>query len=123
MMMVLKIISYFTKYSDILKWLITITVFVHGNPKNYLAKINKSPATANNIPNISLDYLGAKMRVRFNGSYLKQDKIIHAHDTVVTVYIVYDTNKNFNINNYWTLENFLFGADKLTKTINKTNIF
>ena len=113
--MVLKIISYFTKYSDVLKGLITITVFVHGNLKNYLTKIIKSPATVNNILNVSLDCLGAKMRVRFNGSYLKQDKIIYAHKTIVTVYIVYERNKSFNINSYPTLENCLFGADKLTK--------
>ena len=115
MIMVLKIISYFTKYSDVLKGLITITVFVHGNLKNYLTKIIKSPATVNNILNVSLDYLGAKMRARFNGSYLKQDKIIYAHKTIVTVYIVYERNKSFNINSYPTLENCLFGADKLTK--------
>ena len=115
MIMVLKIISYFTKYSDVLKGLITITVFVHGNLKNYLTKIIKSPATVNNILNVSLDCLGAKMRVRFNGSYLKQDKIIYAHKTIVTVYIVYERNKSFNINSYPTLENCLFGADKLTK--------
>ena len=115
MIMVLKIISYFTKYSDVLKGLITITVFVHGNLKNYLTKIIKSPATVNNILNVPLDYLGAKMRVRFNGSYLKQDKIIYAHKTIVTVYIVYERNKSFNINSYPTLENCLFGADKLTK--------
>ena len=113
--MVLKIISYFTKYSDVLKGLITITVFVHGNLKNYLTKIIKSPATVNNILNVSLDCLGAKMRVRFNGSYLKQDKIIYAHKTIITVYIVYERNKSFNINSYPTLENCLFGADKLTK--------
>ena len=115
MIMVLKIISYFTKYSDVLKGLITITVFVHGNLKNYLTKIIKSPATVNNILNVSLDCLGAKMRVRFNGSYLKQDKIIYAHKTIVTVYIAYERNKSFNINSYPTLENCLFGADKLTK--------
>ena len=115
MIMVLKIISYFTKYSDVLKGLITITVFVHGNLKNYLTKIIKSPATVNNILNVSLDCLGAKMRVRFNGSYLKQDKIIYAHKTIVTVYIVYERNKSFNINSYPTLENCLYGADKLTK--------
>ena len=115
MIMVLKIISYFTKYSDVLKGLITITVFVHGNLKNYLTKIIKSPATVNNILNVSLDCLGAKMRVRFNGSYLKQDKIIYAHKTIITVYIVYERNKSFNINSYPTLENCLFGADKLTK--------
>ena len=115
MIIVLKIISYFTKYSDVLKGLITITVFVHGNLKNYLTKIIKSPATVNNILNVSLDCLGAKMRVRFNGSYLKQDKIIYAHKTIVTVYIVYERNKSFNINSYPTLENCLYGADKLTK--------
>ena len=31
------------------------------------------------------------------------------------MYIIYETNKHFNISSYWTLESCLFGAVSLTK--------
>ena len=34
---------------------------------------------------------------------------------MVNIYIVYQINKNYNISNYPTLENCLFGAVSLTK--------
>ena len=62
-----------------------------------------------------LSYFGTKTRVKFNGSCLKQDKITYNHGAIVNIYIVYEINKNFNISNYPTLENCLFGAVSLTK--------
>ena len=64
----------------------------------------------------SLDYLGAKIRVKFNGSCLKQDKITFTHGTIVNIYIVYEISKNFNIRSYPT-EKCLFGAVSLTKNV------
>ena len=56
-------------------------------------------------PNIS--YFGSKIRVKFNGSCLKQDKITYTHRKIVNIYIVYEINKNYNIGSYPKLENYL----------------
>ena len=53
--------------------------------------------------------------IRFNGSYLKQDKIGYTHGKIVKIYIVYEINKKFTISSYPALENCLFSAIKLTK--------
>ena len=37
------------------------------------------PSSANNFLTISLNYLGTKIRVKFSGSCLKQDKITYTH--------------------------------------------
>ena len=63
----------------------------------------------------SLDHLGAKIRVKFNGSCLKQDKITYTHGKIVNIYIVYETSKNCDMCSYPTLENCLFGAVSVTK--------
>ena len=63
----------------------------------------------------SLDYLGAKMRVKFSGRCLKQDKATYNHGTIVNIYIVYEISKHYNISSYPTLENCLFEAVSLTK--------
>ena len=42
----------------------------------------------------SLDYLGAKIKVKFSGSCLKQDKATYNHGTIVNIYIVYKISKN-----------------------------
>ena len=64
-----------------------------------------------------LSYYDTKTRVEFNGSCLKQDKATYNHGTVVNIYTVYEIRKNYNISNYPTLQNCLFGAVSLTKHI------
>ena len=61
-----------------------------------------------------LIYYGEKMRVKFNGSCLKQDKIMFNHG-IVNIYIVYSLKSTLNYTEVITLENCLFGAVKLTK--------
>ena len=78
----------------------------------------KPSSAPNSILDPSLDYLGTKTRVKFNGSCLKHDKIAFYHGTIVNIYIVYEINKNFPISSYPALENCLFGAVSLTKNIN-----
>ena len=56
-----------------------------------------------------------KIRVKFNGSCLKQDQATLLHGGIVDFYMVYEISKQINISNYPTLENRLFGAVKLTK--------
>ena len=48
-------------------------------------------------PNISddnltpiIDYFGAKLRLKFNGSCLKQNKLSYTHITIVNIYTVYE---------------------------------
>ena len=62
-----------------------------------------------------LSYFGNKIRLKINGSVLKQDKIAYTHGKIVHIYIVYEISKNFNIFCYPTLENWLFGAVSLSK--------
>ena len=63
-----------------------------------------------------LDYYNTnKIRVKFNGGCLKQDRPTLLHGGKVNVYIVYEITDNFNVSSYPTLENCLFGAVKLTK--------
>ena len=62
-----------------------------------------------------LSYYGTKIRVEFTGTCLKQDKLTYNHGNIVNINIVYEISKNYNICNYATLENCLFGAVSLTK--------
>ena len=79
-------------------------------------KINSITAP-NHIITPSLDYLGAKIRVKFSGSCLKQDKATYNYGTTVNNYIVYKISKNYHISSYPSLENCLFGAVSLTKIL------
>ena len=64
-----------------------------------------SITASNHIITPSLDYLGPKIRVKFNESCLKQDKITYTHGKIINIYIVSETSKNCNISSYPTLEN------------------
>ena len=81
----------------------------------------KSPSAPHKFLNHSLNYLDAKTRVKFRGSFLKQGKITCTHGKIVSIYIVYETIKNDITSSDTTLENCLFGAVSLTKNadINK----
>ena len=63
-----------------------------------------------------MNYLDTKIRVKFSGSCLKQDKVTYTHGKILNIYIVYEINKKDNtIISDPTLENCLFGAVTLTK--------
>ena len=47
----------------------------------------------NNFLTPSLNYVGTKIRVKFWGSCLKQDKVTYTHGKIVNIYIVYEINK------------------------------
>ena len=75
-----------------------------------------APSAPNSFLNPSLEYLGTKPRVRFSGSYLKQNVITYSHGKSANIHIVYEINKNDNTaSSDPTLENCLFGAVTLTK--------
>ena len=57
--------------------------------------------TASNYSiNPKLSYYGSKIRVKFNGSCLKQDKATYSHGTIANIYIVHEISKNYNISSY-----------------------
>ena len=60
-------------------------------------------------------YLDAKIRLKFNGNCLKQDKTTYTHEKVVNIFIVYEIVSYSSGDDYPTLENCLFGAVTLTK--------
>ena len=104
-----KIILYFSHCTDILRGLSILIIFYHENLKDYLMKI------LHLLLNLSLNYLGTKLRVRFSGTCLKQESITYTHRKIVNIYIVYETNKNDKITSSDpTLENCLFGAVRFT---------
>ena len=45
-------------------------------------------STRNNFLSPSLNYLDTKIRIKFSGSCLKQDKITYTHGKIVHIYIV-----------------------------------
>ena len=79
-------------------------------------RINSNAASNHSITP-ELCYYCTKTRVKFSGSYLKQDKVTYNHETIVNIYIVYEISKNYNISSYPSLENCLFGAVSLTKHV------
>ena len=63
-----------------------------------------------------------KIRVKFDGGFLKQGPVSLFQGGIVNVYIVYEISKNINISDYPTLENCLFWAVKLTKNADIDNM-
>ena len=69
----------------------------------------------NNNLALTVKYTGERMYLKFNGSCcLKQVKITFSNGKTKNIYIVYDLKSNLN-NFDPTLQNYLFGAIKLTK--------
>ena len=77
-------------------------------------KISSITTTFNNKFATNLIYHNARLRVKFNGDFLWQDKAIYNHGPLVNIYIVYRSTPAVKDSNV-TLENCPFGADKLTK--------
>ena len=74
------------------------------------------PTTSDNSLTTTLNYYyPSKIRVKFAGSCLKQDKLIFHHGRVVHIYIVYELSASSSSNSDLTLKNCLFGAVTLTK--------
>ena len=62
-----------------------------------------------------IDYHGNKIRLKFNGTILRQPKIWYTHGKTVNIYIVYERGASSSHSDDATLENSLFGAATLTK--------
>ena len=80
----------------------------------------KAPATSDNSLFSSLNHIGFRTRINFDGQCLKQnDKVTFNHKPVVNIYIAYEINLwSFKQSADFTLVNSLFGAVKLTKNTN-----
>ena len=50
----------------------------------------KNPSAPNNFLDPSLDYFGDKIRVKFSGYCLKQDKIIYNQGKIVHLHCLWD---------------------------------
>ena len=76
----------------------------------------KPPSISNNSLAPTLNYYyPIKIRVKFTGSCLKQDKVIFNHGKVVNIYIVYELGASTSSYNNPTIKKCLFGAVTLTK--------
>ena len=74
-------------------------------------EIIKPPITSNISISPALNYIGAKIKEKFNGSCLRQEKVTFTHKQVVNIYIFYETNFwPFKQSLDFTLRNSLFGA-------------
>ena len=52
------------------------------------------------VVNPSVDYVGTKITVKFNGDYLEQKKITFNQIKMVNIYIVYEIERSVNISSY-----------------------
>ena len=75
----------------------------------------KPPTTSDNSLSPLIDYFGNKIRLKFKGDCLKQDKVTYTHRKTVNIYIVYELGASSSFNDDPTLKNSLFGTVKLTK--------
>ena len=79
----------------------------------------KLSATPDYILAPSLNYIGVRPRIKFDGQCLKQDKAAFHHKPIVSINIVYEINLlPFRRDDDFTLRNALFGAVKLVKNAN-----
>ena len=68
-------------------------------------EIIKPPVTSDNSLTPLIDYLGNKIRLKFNGSILRQPKSTYNHGKVVNIYIVYELGASSSHSDDPTLEN------------------
>ena len=84
--------------------------------KGLSAETIKPPTTSDNSLTPTLNYHDdLKVRVKFTGSCLKQQKFTYTHKTIVNIYIVYQLGASTSNDNHPTLKNCLFATVTLTK--------
>ena len=65
----------------------------------------KPPATSDNSLSPLIDYLGDKIRLKFNGGCLKQPKLTFTHGKTINIYIVYELGASSSFSDDSTLKN------------------
>ena len=115
-MMVFKVIYCLSQCTDILKRL-EIFISLWKSKGSSDGSINP-PTTSDNNLAPPLNFIGTRIRVKFGGICLKQDKITFTHGKTVNTYIVYKINLwDCGYDNYPRLENSVFAAVKLVKML------
>ena len=83
--------------------------------KNIKKSITRS-STTNKIFDSEIVYNYGKGQIKFKGICLKQDISCFIHGNVVNLYFSYELNAwSRDLNTYFTIDNCLFGAVKLSK--------
>ena len=77
--------------------------------------IKPPPTSDSSLLTPLTDYYGYNIRVKFNGSILRQPKFSYTHENVVNIYIVYKLAGSSSHSDDPTLKDCLFGAVTLTK--------
>ena len=75
----------------------------------------KPPPTSGNSLTPLIEYYSYKIRVKFNGSILRQPKVSYTHKKTVNIYFLYKLAGSSSHSDDPTLKNCLFGAAALTK--------
>ena len=75
----------------------------------------KPPPTSDKSLTPIIDNYSYNIRVKFNGSILRQSKISYTHEKTVKIYIVYELAGSSSHSDDSTLKNCLFGVVTLTK--------
>ena len=65
-----------------------------------------------------INHYSYNIRVKFNGSILRQTKVSYTHEKTVNIYILYELAGSTSHTDDPTLKNCLFGAVTLTKNAN-----
>ena len=81
----------------------------------------KPPTTTNSSLTPELNYNGAKTKIKFTGSCLKQSSHILTHKNIVNIYIVYELAACNSNDSDPTIKNCIFGAVTLTKNADIEN--
>ena len=73
----------------------------------------RSPTTSNNSLSPKLKWCNSKIKVKFKGSYLKQDKVTFTPNNLTNLFTVYELDRwSQDLNADFTLKDYLFGAVK-----------
>ena len=91
---------------------INVTDYVSSwQSKGLSTEVIKPPSTSDNSLKPTLSYyLASRIRVKFSGSCLKQDKITFTHGKVVNIYIVCELGAFSSSNSDPTMKNGFIGA-------------
>ena len=96
--------------------MITNTDYISSQKSKGLSSESfKAISTSDNSLNPTLNYYGTKIRVKFTGDCLNQQKITRNHGRVVNIYTVYSLGASSSNYSDPTINNCLFGAVTLTK--------
>ena len=87
------------------KVITNIDYILSGKSKGLSAERIKPPTTSDNSLTPALNYYGNKVRIKFTGSCLKQQKISNAHLNIVNIYTVYELGASISYDNDPTLKN------------------